>query len=52
MKLDKVKLYNFRFFSEEQTIQFDDLTTIMYIPFQVNHLHGQTEPVPRGEDHQ
>ena len=19
----------------------------MYIPFQVNHLHGQTEPVPR-----
>ena len=20
---------------------------IVYIPFQVNHLHGQTEPVPR-----
>ena len=20
---------------------------ILYIPFQVNHLHGQTEPVPR-----
>ena len=19
----------------------------LYIPFQVNHLHGQTEPVPR-----
>lgn len=29
MKLDKVKLYNFRSFSEEQTIQFDDLTTII-----------------------
>ena len=20
---------------------------LLYIPFQVNHLHGQTEPVPR-----
>ena len=29
MRLDKVKLYNFRSFSEEQTIQFDDLTTII-----------------------
>lgn len=23
------------------------LTYVLYIPFQVNHLHGQTEPVPR-----
>jgi len=22
-------------------------STLVYIPFQVNHLHGQTEPVPR-----
>lgn len=29
MRLGKVKLYNFRSFSEEQTIQFDDLTTII-----------------------
>lgn len=29
MKLEKVKLYNFRSFSEEQTICFDDLTTII-----------------------
>lgn len=29
MKLDKVKLYNFRSFSEEQTIRFDDLTAII-----------------------
>lgn len=29
MKLDKVKLYNFRSFSEEQTIRFGDLTAII-----------------------
>ena len=29
MKLDKVKLYNFRSFGEEQTIRFDNLTTII-----------------------
>lgn len=29
MKLEKVKLYNFRSFSEEQTIRFDNLTTII-----------------------
>ena len=29
MRLDKVKLYNFRSFSKEQIIKFDDLTTII-----------------------
>ncbi len=29
MRLNKVKLYNFRSFSKEQTIHFDDLTTII-----------------------
>ena len=29
MKLERVKLYNFRSFGEEQTIRFDDLTTLV-----------------------
>ena len=29
MRLDKVKLYNFRSFSKEQIIDFDDITTII-----------------------
>lgn len=29
MRLERVKLYNFRSFAEEQTIRFDDLTTII-----------------------
>jgi Predicted ATP-dependent endonuclease of the OLD family len=29
LRLDKVKLYNFRSFSKEQIIDFDDITTII-----------------------
>ena len=34
-------------YSSTYSVSENDAKMILYIPFQVNHLHGQTEPVPR-----